>query len=218
MRRTRRPTRVCARAVVGVGVAVRVFVFGVCVALAWCARTIDGAGVAGATPRVPKGVPNVNDSVTRARVRCNACAASADALREDLRALVTRKTVAGVRRVDIVEAVDATCERVGEEYGLLMRDDKTTEVFTEGFGGTISRARGSWITQYVREECGRLIDGELDDVMFEMSVGMKWERDAWRTTLCSRGTRACAGDDKANRANGAVEEGGRDEAKSRGEL
>ena len=169
--------------------------------------------VAAATPIVvtdaataPAGLDGVGrDAASRARLRCNACVVAVDAIYDDVEGERARRG----GRVTLELAVDVmerTCARVGREFGLQMRDDRVTEMFSDD--ATVARARGRWITTYVSEACGTLIDGEHDEAWVELVNGGGNRR---REVMCFERNRVCESAEAAKNANSARGAPGRDE-------
>lgn len=126
-------------------------------------------------------LPANEDASTKRRLRCNACAAAVDALREAMMTANARRGSAGMGRGEANEVMESACEGVSAEFGLQMRENRVTETFSTD--ARVSRARGRWITLYAQEACGRLVDDGNDEIMYAL---MREGKDSteWRRVMC----------------------------------
>ena len=126
-------------------------------------------------------LPAVEDASTKRRLRCNACVAAVDALREAMMTANAKRGSVGMGRVEANAVMDRACGEVSAEFGLQMRENRVTETFSTD--ARVSRARGRWITLYAQEACGRLVDDENDEKMYTL---MREGKDSteWRRVMC----------------------------------
>lgn len=135
-------------------------------------------------------------AASRARLRCNACAAAADAVVEFGRALSARRD-GRLKKTDVEDVIARACARVERELGLALEANACTERFSED--GSVARARGGWITAYASEACALAMDDENEDVFVRA-----WSEsgEEGRVEICFERSRACASAEDARDANG----------------
>ena len=97
----------------------------------------------------------------RKALKCNACHVLLDELLPALR-MERAKKRRQLNPDEFIRTTERTCGKARADYGLQMRNNKVTPVYSKH--AAVSRAEGSWISNYIATTCGQII-GDYDEVL-----------------------------------------------------
>ena len=123
-----------------------------------------------------------DDPLVRKALKCNACHVLLDELLPALR-MERAKKRRQLNPDEFIRTTERTCGKARADYGLQMRNNKVTPVYSKH--AAVSRAEGSWISNYIATTCGQII-GDYDEVLKEAAFG-KLSANDLRATVCQRG-------------------------------
>jgi hypothetical protein len=123
-----------------------------------------------------------DDPLVRKALKCNACHVLLDELLPALR-MERAKKRRELNPDEFIRTTERTCGTARAEYGLQMRNNKVTPVYSKH--AAVSRAEGSWISNYIATTCGQII-GDYDEALKEAAFG-KLSANDLRATVCQRG-------------------------------
>lgn len=101
-----------------------------------------------------EGLPDYNDPHVRTRLGCSACKALVEKVYEDLTKLYDLRH-GRPRHFEVVEVTEHMCQRLRDEYGLLMRNNHATTDFSRD--ASITRMQGAWINTFIEGRCGEIL-------------------------------------------------------------
>jgi hypothetical protein len=108
-----------------------------------------------------------DDPLVRKALKCNACHVVLSELLPALR-LARAKKRRDLSPDEFIGVLETGCRVVRAEYGLLMRHDKVTPVYSKR--KEVSRTQGSWISAYLGTTCGKIIQ-DYDEILKEAAFG-----------------------------------------------
>ena len=120
--------------------------------------------------------------LVRKALKCNACHVVLDELIPALRVERAKKR-RHLNPDEFIRTTEQTCGKARAEYGLQMRNNKVTPVYSKH--AAVSRAEGSWISNYIATTCGQII-GDYDEVLKQAAFGKVSANDL-RAAVCQRG-------------------------------
>ena len=123
-----------------------------------------------------------DDPLVRKALKCNACFVVLDELLPSLR-MERAKKRRHLSPDEFIRTTERTCGKARAEYGLQMRNNAVTPVYSKH--AAVSRAEGSWISNYIATTCGQII-GDYDEALKEAAFG-KLSANDLRATVCQRG-------------------------------
>ena len=124
-----------------------------------------------------------DDPLVRKALKCNACFVVLDERFPALR-MERAKKRRQLSPDEFIRTTERTCGKARAEYGLQMRNNAVTPVYSKH--AAVSRAEGSWISNYIATTCGQII-GDYDAVLKEAAFGkVSWNDLARRCANAAR--------------------------------
>ncbi len=149
-----------------------------------------------APPQVHEHMPDHTDPKNKPALACSSCKVLTEEVWTRLHALAKRHN--GRPRMHAqVEVIEAMCEEVKHEYGLVMRRNKPTLEFSRD--ETISRIKGAWIGPYLEGRCGKIL-AQHEEQILEKYRQVR-NLGEFQQSICQRLDKSCHGENLAEKPN-----------------
>jgi hypothetical protein len=136
-------------------------------------------------------LPDYGDPKVNKALRCSSCNALAKEVYEKLVDLGKRRN-GRPRQYEVAEVLEDICPTLRDEYGLLLKNNKPTTVFSRN--KAITRMQGSWINSFIDTRCGELLSSHEEQMIewyskvkdleeFRELVCIKWEKTCQATEI-----------------------------------
>jgi hypothetical protein len=132
-------------------------------------------------------LPDYGDPKVMKALRCSSCNALIKEVYVRLMALNKRKD-GKYRMYEIVDVLEDTCPTLRDEYGLLLKNNKPTTVFSRN--KAITRMSGSWINSFIDTRCGELLSTYEEDLIKHYKLVKDLEE--LRELVCVKWEKTCA--------------------------
>jgi len=130
-------------------------------------------------------IPALTEPKSKKKYQCSSCKAFA----RELYGIVKPKLRGRPRlqEIEMADAIDPLCRQLGRQYGILMRNNFPTNEFSKNTA--ISRMSGSWITAYLENRCGELLERFEDDLDHRVASASTPEQ--FQEVLCATLDKSC---------------------------
>ena len=132
-------------------------------------------------------MPDVGNRKVMRALRCSSCNQLTTEIYTQLVELTEKKKKAGRRpkSYEIAEVTEVICPTLRDEYGLVLKNKKPTNIFSKD--KALTRMTGAWVNSFIDTRCGEMLDAWEDQIIEEYEsvtsvddmkrlVCIKWEK------------------------------------------
>ena len=136
-------------------------------------------------------LPDIENPVVMRELACSSCRALTQELYLQMME-VHKKKDGRPRTSDLIDVVEGICPYLADEYGLLLKNNKPTTIFSKN--KAITRMQGNWINNFILNRCSEIFSLHEDDILkqyakvkdleaFQSLVCIDWQKKCKKVEL-----------------------------------